>query len=237
VHHVSSLDIPDAAAPVVARDALTYSALTVFVDRAALADTRFVLTDDTAPIVADICRRLDGIPLAIELAAARVKVLSIPNLAQRLNERFKILTGGSRTALPRQQTLSALIDWSYDLLTPTEQMLFNRLGIFAGAFSLSAAEAVCTGDGVEDIDVLDLLASLTDKSLVVAATSGEQERYHLNEFDAQGPHRPTRCDTPRHSRIPDDRSCLSSASTSQWLPRRGAAQRPDDSRQIPARQN
>ena len=131
--------------------------------------------------MAEICRRLDGIPLAIELAAARVKILSIPNLAQRLNERFKILTGGSRTALPRQKTLGALIDWSYDLLTAQEQMLFSRVGIFAGGFSLDAATAVCSGEDLDEIDILDLLSSLTDKSLVVADTAGEQERCHLLE--------------------------------------------------------
>ena len=131
--------------------------------------------------MADICRRLDGIPLAIELAAARVKILSIPHLAERLNERFKLLTGGNNDALPRQKTLHALLDWSYDLLTPQEQMLFNRAGIFAGGFSLDAAAAVCSGEDLDEIDILDLLSSLTDKSLVVADTAGEQERYHLLE--------------------------------------------------------
>jgi predicted ATPase len=119
--------------------------------------------------------------LAIELAAARVNVLSIRHLAQRLNDRFKILTGGSRTALPRQKTLSALIDWSYDLLSSAEQMLFNRLSIFASGFSLEAATTVCGGDGLDEIEILDLLTSLTDKSLVVAETGGELERYHLLE--------------------------------------------------------
>jgi tetratricopeptide (TPR) repeat protein len=113
-----------------------------------------------------------------------VKVLSIPNLAQRLNERFRILTGGSRDALPRQKTLSALIDWSYDLLTPQEQLLFARLGVFAGSFGLDAATNICGGEGLEEIDILDLLASLTDKSLVVADTSGEHERYRLLESTA-----------------------------------------------------
>jgi predicted ATPase len=181
VHRLPSLAIPEKLAGLRSADAIEYGAIALFVDRATAADTRFTLTDDNAPIVAEICRRLDGIPLAIELAAARVKVLSIPNLAQRLNERFKILTGGSRSALPRQKTLSALIDWSYDLLTPQEQMLFNRVGIFAGGFSLDAATAVCSGDGLDEIDILDLLSSLTDKSLVVADTSGAQERYHLLE--------------------------------------------------------
>jgi predicted ATPase len=158
------------------------AAIALFVSRATTADRSFVLTDDTAPIVAEICRHLDGIPLAIELAAARVKVLSVPHLAEHLNERFKILTGGSRDALPRQKTLRALLDWSYDLLTPQEQLLFARLGIFAGGFSLDAATSVC--GGLDEVDVLDLLGSLTDKSLVVADTSGERERYRLLESTA-----------------------------------------------------
>ena len=186
-HQLPSLPLPAEIERLTADEALQYGAIVLFVDRAKAANTRFTLTDDTAPIVADICRRLDGIPLAIELAAARVKVLSIPNLAQRLNERFKILTGGSRTAMPRQKTLRALIDWSYDLLTPQEQMLFNRVGIFANGFSLDAATAVCTFSHpapsrmIDEIDILDLLSSLTDKSLVVADTAGDQERYHLLE--------------------------------------------------------
>jgi predicted ATPase/class 3 adenylate cyclase len=181
VHRLPSLAIPEKLEGLSSAEAIEYGAVALFVDRATAADTRFILTDDNAAIVAEICRRLDGIPLAIELAAARVKVLSIPNLAQRLNERFKILTGGSRTALPRQKTLGALIDWSYDLLTPQEQMLFSRVGIFAGGFTLDAATAVCGGEDLDEIDVLDLLSSLTDKSLVVADTTGEQERYHLLE--------------------------------------------------------
>jgi tetratricopeptide (TPR) repeat protein len=164
-----------------ADEALRYGAVALFADRAKAADTRFTLTNAAAPIVADICRRLDGIPLAIELAAARVKVLSIPTLAQRLDERFRILTGGSRDALPRQKTLSALIDWSYDLLAPQEQLLFVRLGIFTGGFGLDAATNVCGGEGLSKTDVLDLLDSLTDKSLVAADTSGDHERYRLLE--------------------------------------------------------
>jgi predicted ATPase/class 3 adenylate cyclase len=184
VLRLPSLDVPHRIVDLTPAAILAFGAVALFVDRAHSVDKSFKLTDDTAPIVADICRRLDGIPLAIELAAARVKVLSIPNLAQRLNERFKILTGGSRSALPRQKTLSALIDWSYDLLTPQEQMLFNRVGVFARGFSLDAATAACSGDGLDEIDILDLLASLTDKSLVVADTSGEHERYRLLESTA-----------------------------------------------------
>jgi predicted ATPase/class 3 adenylate cyclase len=181
VHRLPSLDVPDAATTIAAEDVQRFGATALFAERAAAADSRFALTAYTAPIVADICRRLDGIPLAIELAAARVKVLSLPNLAARLDERFKILTGGNRTALPRQKTLGALIDWSYGLLDTREQTLFNRLGIFAGGFSLDAAGAVCSGDGIDEADVLELLSSLTDKSLIFPDTSREQERYRLLE--------------------------------------------------------
>jgi predicted ATPase/class 3 adenylate cyclase len=184
VHRLPSLPVPAEAAALKADEAVRYGAIALFVDRAESADTRFTLTDDSAPIVAEICRRLDGIPLAIELAAARVKVLSIPHIAQRLNERFKILTGGSRSALPRQKTLTATIDWSYDLLSPQEQLLFTRLGVFAGGFGLDAVTRVCTGDGLDEVDIFDLLASLADKSLVVADTSGGQERYRLLESTA-----------------------------------------------------
>jgi predicted ATPase/class 3 adenylate cyclase len=183
-HRLPSLPLPADVAGLTADDALQYGAIVLFVDRARAADTRFGLSDDTAPIIAEICRRLDGIPLAIELAAARVKVLSISNIAQRLNERFRILTGGGRDALPRQKTLSALIDWSYDLLTSQEQLLFARLGVFAGGFGLNSATSICGGEGLDAIDILDLLGSLTDKSLVVADTSAEHERYRLLESTA-----------------------------------------------------
>jgi predicted ATPase len=183
-HRLPSLAVPLEVKDLKTGDALQYDAVALFVDRATAGDARFALTDDTAPVVAEICRRLDGIPLAIELAAARVKVLSVPHLAQRLNERFKILTGGSRDALPRQKTLTALIDWSYDLLTPQEQQLFARLGIFAGGFGLDAATNVCGGEGLSEINILDLLASLTDKSLVVADTGAERERYRMLESTA-----------------------------------------------------
>jgi predicted ATPase/class 3 adenylate cyclase len=183
-HRLPSLPLPADVAGLTADEALRYGAIVLFVNRAMAVDTRFALTDTTAPIVAEICRHLDGIPLAIELAAARVKVLSIPTLAQRLDERFRILTGGSRDALPRQKTLSALIDWSYDLLTPRERQLFARLGVFAGGFGLEAATNICGGEDLNEIDTLDLLSSLTDKSLVVADTSGATERYRLLESTA-----------------------------------------------------
>ena len=181
VHRLRSLSVPEVVGALKADDAARYGSVALFVERARAVDTRFSMTDETAPIVADICRRLDGIPLAIELAAARVRVLSIPNLARRLDERFKVLTGGNRTALPRQKTLGALIDWSFDLLPSAEQTLFARLGIFAGRFGLDAATVICGGNGVNENEVLDLLSSLTDKSLVVADTSATRESFRLLE--------------------------------------------------------
>jgi len=185
VLRVASLAVPDKVANLAPAAALTFGAVALFADRASLVDQSFRLGDDNAFIVSDICRRLDGIPLAIELAAARVKVMSISTLAQRLNERFEILTGGSRTALPRQKTLSALFDWSYDLLSPEERVLFNRVAIFAGSFTLDAATFVCTGDGIERRDLLDLIASLADKSLLVVDTSANLERYRMLECTRQ----------------------------------------------------
>ncbi|MEO6834401.1 MAG: adenylate/guanylate cyclase domain-containing protein, partial [Candidatus Tumulicola sp.] len=179
-HRLPSLAVPETDSAMSADEALRYGAIAVFADRATLADSCFALTDDNAPAVVDICRRLDGIPLALELAAARVKVLSISNIAQRLSERFKMLTGGSRTALPRQRTLGALIDWSYDLLTPQEQALFRRLSVFSNGWTLRAATEVCNDEGVTDEwAVLDVLSSLVDKSLVVVDSLGDDKRYRM----------------------------------------------------------
>ena len=184
VYRLQSLAVPAETAQLTANAALRYGAIVLFVDRATAADTRFALTDDNAPTVAKICGRLDGIALAIELAAARVNVLSILNLADKLNERFTLLAGGVRGALARQKTLTALFDWSYELLSPQEQLLFARLGLFAGGFDLDAVAAVCGGEGFDDIDTFDLLASLTAKSLVIVDTRGEKERYRLLESTA-----------------------------------------------------
>ncbi|MBV8529951.1 MAG: adenylate/guanylate cyclase domain-containing protein, partial [Candidatus Eremiobacteraeota bacterium] len=142
VYRMPSLAVPPAADSLNADAALEYGAIALFVARAAASDSKFKLTDENAPIVAEICRRLDGIALAIELAAARVKVFAPRELARRLDERFRVLTGGSRTALPRQQTMRALIDWSYGLLSESEQWLFRRVGIFVGGWTLDAAEIV-----------------------------------------------------------------------------------------------
>jgi predicted ATPase/DNA-binding CsgD family transcriptional regulator/tetratricopeptide (TPR) repeat protein len=181
VYRVRSLSLPDSAKGLKADEGSRYGAIALFVDRAHASDARFGLTNENAPIVAEICCRLDGIPLAIELAATRSNVINLNTLARGLNDRFNVLTAGGRTALPRHKTLGALIDWSYDLLTTQEQALFKRLSIFAGGFSLAAARVVCWGDGLDEIDILDLLSSLTDKSLVVADTAGDHERYRLLE--------------------------------------------------------
>ena len=122
--------------------------------------SHFAITDDNAPTVADLCRRLDGIPLAIELAAARVNVLPVKSIVEKLTDRFRILTGCERTALPRQHTMRATIDWSYDLLSAPERKLFELLSVFAGGFTLGAATNVCAADDVAEGDVLDLLWSL-----------------------------------------------------------------------------
>ena len=160
-----------------------YEAVRLFIDRALLANPRFEVDKDNAPFIAQICYRLDGIPLAIELASARVKVLSVDQISKRLDDRFRLLTGGARTALPRQQTLRALIDWSYDILEENEQLLLRRLSVFMGGWTLEAAEDVCTGDEIDSIDVLELLSQLINKSLVVVidkSKSGET-RYRMLE--------------------------------------------------------
>jgi predicted ATPase/DNA-binding CsgD family transcriptional regulator len=181
VDRVRSLSLPDSADGLTADQALHYGAIALFVDRAQASDVRFRFTDETASVVAEICGRLDGIPLAIELAATRSSVLNLSTLVRSLDDRFKVLTGGGRTALPRHKTLAALIDWSYDLLTPYERTLFNRVGIFAGGFDLLAASTVCSDEGLDEIDTLDVLTSLTGKSLVVVDTAGDHERYRLLE--------------------------------------------------------
>jgi len=158
-----------------------YAAVRLFADRARAAAPAFEVTDQNAAAVARVCSRLDGVPLALELAAARVRVLSVEQIDARLDDRFRLLTGGGRTAMRRQQTLRALVDWSYDLLTEPERALFRRFAVFAGGFPLEAAETVCAGDPVESHEVLDLLTGLIDKSLVVAEARGGAERYRLLE--------------------------------------------------------
>ncbi|HTO57877.1 MAG TPA: NB-ARC domain-containing protein, partial [Pseudomonadales bacterium] len=152
-------------------------AVRLFVERARASQPEFTLDRDSAPIVAAVCRRLDGIPLALELAAARVRALSLERLAAGLDDRFRLLTGGARTAVARQRTLLASVDWSYGLLDDVEQALFRRLAVFAAPFSLEAAEAVAADDVLDRLDVLDVLARLVDKSLVLHGN----DRYRMLE--------------------------------------------------------
>jgi non-specific serine/threonine protein kinase len=159
----------------------TYEAVALFLDRARSAQPGFALTQATGPAVSQIARRLDGIPLAIELAAARVNVLSAEEIARRLDDMFHLLGGGSRTALPQQRTLEAAIDWSYRLLPRPEQLLFNRLSVFRGGFTLEAAEQVGAGSD-QGPDVLELLSQLVNKSVVtVEQKEGRPTRYRLLE--------------------------------------------------------
>ena len=179
--HVLSLGVPDPSHLPALEDLAQIEAVRLFVERAANAQPNFTLTAQEAPAVAQICQRLDGIPLAIELAAARVKVLSVEQIATRLDDRFRLLTSGSRTALPRQQTLRALIDWSYSLLTEAERIVFWRLAVFVGGWTLEAAEAVCAAGSIESYEVLDLLTRLVDKSLVITTERAGAARYRRLE--------------------------------------------------------
>jgi predicted ATPase/DNA-binding CsgD family transcriptional regulator len=173
-----SLPEPNASSPV---KVLESEAVRLFVERARAVKIDFGLTAENAPIVAQICQRLDGIPLAIELAAARTKLLKVDHLAKRLDDRFNLLTTGSRTALPRQQTLRATIDWSYDLLPEPARAMFRRLSVFAGGFTLNAAEQICSDESAPPPVVLEMLALLVDRSLVIVEARREEERYRQLE--------------------------------------------------------
>jgi predicted ATPase/class 3 adenylate cyclase len=180
VYRVPSMSLP-AATTESAADLAGCDAAALFAERARMHDPGFVLSDRAAPLVATICRRLDGIPLALELAAARLSSMSLPHVCDRLDQRFRLLTGGSRNAMPRQQTLQAAVDWSFSLLTRAERETLARLSVFAGGFELEAAEAVCSTEGVDALGTADLLHSLVSKSLVVADRDGQSIRYRLLE--------------------------------------------------------
>jgi non-specific serine/threonine protein kinase len=161
---------------------LRYEGVLLFRERASAVAPAFKVTESNVGALVEICRRLDGIPLAIELAAARLKVLSVELINERLKDRFRLLTGGSRTAMARQRTLEATVDWSYELLSETERLLMCRLSVFAGGWTLVAAEEVCSGNGIEKEDTLDLLSHLVDKSLVMVEDFASRgRRYRLLE--------------------------------------------------------
>nr|BAL59164.1 adenylate/guanylate cyclase [Candidatus Acetothermum autotrophicum] len=181
---VPSLSLPqphELAQPDSLMNLTKYEAIRLFIERAEAASPEFKVTPHSIKDIVQICQRLDGIPLAIELAAARVKALSVEQIAARLDDRFRLLTGGSRTALPRQQTLRAMMDWSYELLNERERTLFRRLSAFAGGFTLEAAEAVCADEQIPSYEIIDLLTNLVSKSLVVFEEHDEEARYRLLE--------------------------------------------------------
>jgi predicted ATPase len=180
VFRVPPLPVPpaDLAAP---GQLAAFESVQLFAERASMHRQGFALDAANAAAVAAVSVRLDGIPLALELAAARLGSLSVTEISSRLDQRFRLLTGGNRTALPRHQTLRALIDWSYDLLHPGEQIMLGRLSVFAGGWTLEAAEAVTSADDAGEWQVLDHLAALVGKSLVLADDVGGSTRYRLLE--------------------------------------------------------
>jgi predicted ATPase len=174
-YSVPALSMPEGDRTITAGSLTEFEAVRLFVERAVASQPAFEITERNAAAIADICRRLDGIPLAIELAAARVRALSVDAIAGRLSDRFRLLGSGDRTALPRQQTLRALIDWSYELLTDHERTLLRRLSVFAGGWTLEAAEGIGAGE-LNEQDVLDVLTHLVEKSLVVLEAEGARYR-------------------------------------------------------------
>jgi predicted ATPase/class 3 adenylate cyclase/DNA-binding CsgD family transcriptional regulator len=178
---VPSLSLPPERAPRALQSLGHSDAVRLFIERAGKVRPNFAVTNESAPHVAQICQDLDGIPLAIELAAARVRVLSIERIAAGLADRFHLLTGGARGALPRLQTLRASVDWSHELLDEPERMLLRRLGVFHGGFTLEACETVCADDDLDRYAILDLLTSLVDKSLVLVEERESSSRYALLE--------------------------------------------------------
>jgi predicted ATPase len=181
VFRVPSLDIPDPERPIPIEELARYESVALFVERAAAAAPGFALDDENMTDVARICFRLDGLPLALELAAGRLGALSPAAIAERLADRFRLLRTGSHAAPTRQQTLTATLQWSHDLLEPDERVLFRRLACFAGGFELEAVEDVCTDDEVPAAELADVLARLTEKSLVAVEEGGRDRRYRLLE--------------------------------------------------------
>jgi non-specific serine/threonine protein kinase len=181
LYPVAPLPVPDDPQPEHAAAVLRYGGVALFADRAAAVQPAFAVTDANAAVVARLCRRLDGIPLAIELAAARLRVLSLEQVADRLDDRFRFLTGGDRTALPRHQTLRAAIEWSFDLCPKPERLLWVRAAVFAGSFDLEAAERVCAGPALPADDVFEAIGGLVGKSVLVVEPDADDQRYRLLE--------------------------------------------------------
>lgn len=179
--HVPSLKLPDLENMPRLEEVWEVESMQLFLDRAISVKPDFSPGEEDARAVARICSRLDGIPLAIELAAARVRALPVGEISSRLSDRFRLLTGGIRSSIPRQQTLQALIDWSFDLLTDQEKILLRRMAVFTGGCTMEAAESVCGGNGIDQIDILDLMTRLVDKSLVNFENQNGSARYDMLE--------------------------------------------------------
>ncbi|MDE8344713.1 MAG: adenylate/guanylate cyclase domain-containing protein, partial [Acidocella sp.] len=179
---VPALSLPEPTTKLTANQVMQHASIQLFVARARAASPEFNLDDTTAPDIAAICQRLDGIALAIELAAARTRMLRPAELLARLNDRFRILTGGSRAVLPRHQTMRALIDWSFDLLSPPERLVLSRLAVFAGSFTIAGAEAVVAGGQIHEREIFDMIGQLLDKSFLVRLPQfGAESRFRLLE--------------------------------------------------------
>jgi predicted ATPase/DNA-binding CsgD family transcriptional regulator len=180
---VPPLSVPHADRDVLAGDATHYESVTLFLDRATAVAPGFSVTEGNRGTIVELCRRLDGIPLAIELAAVWLRILSPAQILERLEDRFRLLTGGPRAVPLRQQALDATVGWSYELCSPAEQLMWARLSVFSGGFDLEGAEAVCSGDGIDRDDVLSLVAGLVNKSIVVRhqATEHTTAWYHMLE--------------------------------------------------------
>jgi len=179
--YVPSLTLPETQVSLSVDVALQSEAIKLFVERSKAVAPKFILTEENVSAVVQVCRQLDGIPLAIELATARLKLMPVQQIADHIDDAFRLLTGGIRTAMPRHQTLQALMDWSYNLLTGSEKTLFRRLAVFAGGWTMEAAERVGVGEDIEASDVFDLLAHLVDKSLMQVEELGNVARYRFLE--------------------------------------------------------
>jgi predicted ATPase/DNA-binding winged helix-turn-helix (wHTH) protein len=181
VYRLGPLDLPSTSTGHTAEEAMRFPAVQLFVERASASDSGFEMDDADTALVVDVCRRLDGIALAIELAAGRVDFFGLRGLAEHLDDRFRLLTQGRRTALPRHKTLGATVDWSYELLSAAEQRVFARLGTMAGSFSLDSAAAVAAGEGIDEADAIEAVASLVGKSMVAAEANRTAMSYRLLE--------------------------------------------------------
>ncbi|MBK8550731.1 MAG: hypothetical protein IPL53_06580 [Ignavibacteria bacterium] len=180
-YHIPALTMPELKEDLTGQSLIPFESVKLFLNRAKMVKPDFVINNSNATVIAKLCRELDGIPLAIELAAARLRVLSPLEILENIHNRFELLKHDSRNVSPRQQTLRSLIDWSYNLLSEKEKTLFGRLSVFKGGFSLQSATEVCSGKGINKNEMLDLITSLTEKSLVVVNESGNRIRYRMLE--------------------------------------------------------